>query len=307
VLGSTFVQAYAPRGYLAWEAAAVAMAQAGGQDFAPWGWVDLTLSDDAGNTATLQVMADVLAIGTAENHVRLPLRPGPAQSVCNVFGWMLPTPWLVYQIWRSATRKCTPHAMVPNLGAKLDQYAAHSNLVDQEVAQLAASSSPLPAGGGQRAAGSFAPALVAGAKKHVVVSNAYKPASVVIFGWYKPSPPAPDVFDQDHIQHPWDDPDRQPVQVLSNAHGDFYVDYSHGIQPVQGTCTVNGQTMRTDALYQDPKLCHLVSNEGPVRVVRYPATVPPATPRPPDQYTKPAPLPLIVSTTPDVGERIARR
>jgi hypothetical protein len=40
---------------------------------------------------------------------------------------------------------------------------------------------------------------------------------------------------------------------------------------------VNGQAMLTEALYQHPELSILVSNEGPVRVTRYPSNVAPAS------------------------------
>src|SRR5262249_19858043 len=89
-------------------------------------------------------------------------------------------------------------------------------------------------------------------------------------------PPAADGFDD---RRAMTTPDRQPIQPLSNVHSAGYVDYSHGIQLVAPTCTVDGQTTSTLDLYQHPTLSRLVSNEGPLRTPRYAgAVVPPQTP-----------------------------
>lgn len=258
--GKEFVDAYASKGYASWEAAALELAQKDG--LTPWPWVDLDLADGAGNTARLRVQTDVLAIGPTQDSVRLPLTPGGAQNILNLYGWLLPTSWLVFKMFEAATEKLTPIQFWPNLGADLKQYAAHSAKIDAQRANAAV----------QPGAG---PHLLSGIKKHVVVSNIYKPptkttpGTVVIFGWYWP-PPAPVVYDD---KKPWTDPSRQPIQVKSNAHGDFYVDYSHGIQAIGPQALVNGQVMDTVDLYQHPTLSALVSNEGPVRVPRYPAVV----------------------------------
>lgn len=251
--GSVFVSTYAGKGAAAWEAAALEIARQGG--LTPWPWVDLVLSDGA-NHAVVKVQSDVLSIGPGGDHVRLPLTPKKAQDILNLQGWLMPTPWLVYQMWRAAPIKLSPTPSAPNRGADLKQYAAHSQVVDKQIEQ----------------AGGRAGQLIAGAKKHVIVSNIVQPGKVLIFGWYRP---APDVFDD---KKPMTAPDRQPIQPKSNVHGDFYVDYSHGIQAVAPMAMVNGHPMPTVELYQHPQLSKLVSNEGPVRVPRYASSVTPPTP-----------------------------
>lgn len=253
MLGSEFVAAYAGRGLPAWEAAALSLAknQVASPSIVQWPWRDITLSDGV-NIANVKVMSDVLAIGTPQDFVRLPLTPIAAQAIFNVFGWFLPTPLLVFKIWQSAQLQLSPLAMVPNMGANLSQYAAHSAAITEQVKGRVVD----PATG---------PAL-AGIKKHVVISNIMQKGKVVIFGWYRPSPPFPNVFD-DH--QAMESMTRQPIQPKSNVHGDFYVDYSHGIQAVHPICQVNGQMASTAGLYQSPELSHLVSNEGPLRVTRY--------------------------------------
>lgn len=259
MLGSEFIQQFAQKGLVSWEAAALQLARA--DALTPWPWVELPLTDGQ-NSAVLRVQTDVLAIGTFEDHVRLPLTPGAGQSIFNLFGWLYPTPWIVYQMWRAAPLKMPPTPSVPNLGANLHQYMSHSQVIDQQLRDAGAAPND--------------PRLRGGIKKHIVVSNIAKPGKVLIFGWYRP-PPAPDVFDDGR---PMVTPDRQPIQPRSNVHGDFYADYAHGEQAIDGMSTVNGQPMPTADLYQHPTLSKLVSNEGPVRVPRYPSAVQPAASRP---------------------------
>ena len=328
--GSQFVADYAKKGLPAWEAAALELARQSG--LVPWPWVDLTLVD-GDDTAVLHVASDVLSVGTLEDHVRLPLTPGRAQDILNLSGALMPTPWLEYQIWRAASLKLAPTAMVPNRGADLNQYLAHSGLVDAQIANALA----VPTGDAHvdlarsierdarasRSADAWAVAndawmevgagtqnrLVSGIKKGVVVANFYKPGKVLLFGWYRP-PPAPDVFDDGR---PMGTLDRQPIQPKSNVHGDFYVDYSHGIRAIAPLATVNGQVMSTVDLYKHPTLSRLVSNEGPVKVPRYPSAVPVAQVpvasvpfRPVSSITRPAAIDEVprggAPTTPGITE-----
>lgn len=273
ITGSEFVSRYASKGLPAWEAAALAIARAEGAT--PWPWAPLRLAmADGAHTAVLQVRTDVLAIGPVGDAVRLPMLPNAAQGILNLSGNLLPTPWLVYQIWRQAAARLEPLAMVPNQGANLLQYQAHSNAIDAQL----------------RNAGYDGRGFVAGHKKAVVISNIAKPGKVLIFGFYRPSPPAPDVFDDGtSLENAANT--RQPIQPRSNVHGDFYVDYSHGIREVHPECLVDGARMRTIDLYQHPTLSVLVSNEtasgrlasvangpaAPLRVPRYPSSVKPPT------------------------------
>lgn len=273
IAGSEFVSRYAGKGLPAWEAAALAIARAEGTT--PWPWSPLTLQTaDGAHAAVLQVRTDVLSIGPIEDALRLPMLPNAAQGILNLSGNLLPTPWLTYQIWRQAAVRLEPIAMVPNLGANLLQYQAHSKAIDAQL----------------RSVNYAGKGIVSGHKKAVVISNIAKPGKVLIFGFYRPSPPAPDVFD-DGTSIDNGSNTRQPIQPRSNVHGDFYVDYSHGIHEVHPECVVDGARMRTIDLYQHPLLSALVSNEtasgrlsssangppAPLRVPRYPSSVKPPT------------------------------
>lgn len=257
--GSEFVSAYAKKGLPAWEAAMLALARQGA--LCPWPLYELVLKNAAGDQAVLTIDTDALAVGTLEDHVRMPLLPGTAQSILNLTGRLLPTPWIVYQQFRAAALKLEPVSYWPNKGADLVQYAAHSAAVDAQK-------------GNNRL-------YASGTGKNIVVSNVYlnesgKPrliqghTTVLIQGMYRP-PPSPEVFD-DHKK--LEAPDRQPIQPLSYAHADFYVDYSHVVQGVWPVAVVNGREMLTEDLYRHPTLSSLVSNEGPLRFLRYPSQVP---------------------------------
>ena len=257
--GSDFVRDYARKGPTAWEAAALELARQG--QLVPWPYVDVAVTDGT-NSAILKVASDVLSVGTLEDHVRLPLMPIMAQNILNLSGALLPTPLLEYRIWQQAPLKLHPTGQVPNRGGDLEQYTQHSRVIDAELAAF---------GGAQGR-------LVSGHKKAVLIANFYRPIKVLIGGWYRP-PPAPDVIDD---RRSMSAVDRQPVQPRSNVHGEGYVDYSHGIRAVGPVAIVNGQAMATEDLYRHPTLSRLVSDEGPLKIVRYPgARVPVAAIRPP--------------------------
>ncbi len=278
--GSEFLGAFAKKPFPAWEAAAVDLARKGGM--VDWGWTEVTVKK-GDLTGVLRVQRDVFAIGTPEDCIRLPLSPERAQEVANEQGWMLETCLTTYVTWRAADIKLTRQPMVPNKGADLTQIAEHSRLIDNQVA-------------GRQG-------LVAGHKKSVVVGNLYKPGKVLIFGWYKPEP---DVFDD---KTPLTNPERQPRQPYSNVHGSFYLDYSHGIRFVSGTMTVNGQELLLSDVMQHPQLCVLVSHEGPLRMIRYPASNKPKAstpvgPLPPMPAMKPSAVSYApyVPTTPSLAD-----
>ena len=60
------------------------------------------------------------------------------------------------------------------------------------------------------------------------------------------------------------------VQPLSTAHFIDYVDYSQVIRLVQQRCTVDGQDADLRDVLRDPALATLVSDEGPLAIVRIP-------------------------------------
>lgn len=274
--GAEFVRTYGRRSLAAWEAAVVELARE--EQLTPWAWAHLPLTNGT-DTVELEVMTDVLSIGPIGDHLRMPLTPGCAQDVCNLFGWLLPTPWLVYQTWRAAGTKVAFPRM-PNKPPTLDEYMIHSLRIDDEIAK---------AGG--------AKGIVSGQKKDVVVSNLFRPDKVVIFGAYQPE--GPDIYDDGRSM---DDPRRQPIQPHSNIHGSFFVDYSHGIRPIATTCLINGQRAPTEDVYRSKELARIVSIDGPIRTVRYPSRIEPRVRRPVHSSEHDAAVDVLTPDVPSAGE-----
>lgn len=269
--GSAFASTFPS--FAAWESSAVSL-EASGENI-PTTFVQVTLSHPDGRSAIIDVASDYFSVGEADDFLRLPLTPTTAQRVANLKGMLLPTPKLVYTIWQQSNVKLTPvsiAALKPaesNKGANMAQYLRHNAAIQAQLAGQAG--------------------LISGHKKDVVVGNIAKPGKVLIFGWYRPSP---DVFDD---RTAMENPKRQPTQPYSNVHGDFYVDYSHGIRFVSPLMTVEGKEMETEKVYTDSKFSGFISHEGPVRQPRYPAPFPNGT-KPPVASAPRAPGKLAVFT-----------
>ena len=272
--GSEFAAHYGPKGLPAWEAAALACVRAS-DSWIPWPMVPLTIQAK-NHTIILRVTSDVFTVGEPGDYLRLPLLPCAAQTIANHLGCLLPTPKIVYEMFKQASVKLepieAPHLPAPynvnlpaaplpppsGIGTAMNQWLLHSQAVDQAYA---------------RAGVTPGSALASGLKKDIIVGALMKPKVVVIYGWFHAdNRPYKEILpvtpEQQKIA--------QPLQPRSNVHGDFYVDYSHGVHLVDGTCTVDGVTMKTEDVYRSPDLCDLVSDEGPIRVPRYPSANDPA-------------------------------
>lgn len=247
---SEFFAANAGKALSAWESSAVKLAQSGReQNYVPLTYfpVDVTTRDGK-HTGQIFVANDYLALGspTDADYLRLPLTPISAQRIVDAHGAVLPTSKMVDDIWKASTIKLFPVPLVPNKGANLAQYQEHSRAIDDQLRALYPQIVSPITGTKQ---------LTSGQKKDVILSNIWKPGKVVIYGWHRP--------------------DGTRIQPKSNVHGDFYVDYSHGIRLVSPDMVVDGQPMKTTDVMQSKELSPLVSDEGPLKQVRYPGSVQP--------------------------------
>lgn len=241
--GSEFIAANTRKSLSQWETSAVALIESGVSSEPGWQLVPVqTVSRDGKHTGTFYVAADYFAIGTAEDYIRLPLTPIFAQRIANAKGMLLPTYKMVEDIWRSGL-KLTPQPLVPNRGANLAQYAEHSRLIDEQIRSLRTD---------------LRTRALAGGKKDVVISKIWKSGKVVIYGWFRP--------------------DGTHIQPLSNIHGDFYVDYSHGIRLVHPVMVVDGQNMNVEDVLKSPTYAGVLSDEGPLVRTRYPTPAGASTP-----------------------------
>jgi hypothetical protein len=184
------------------------------------------------------VLCDYLAVGSDDDFVRLPVTPRTAQRIAALADCILPTPKLVDAIYRQAPAKLPPRYIEggPTLSNRLD-YLTHNKDLEEQRAQR------------RLALGQ----LTAGDKKDIVITNRLvkKVGRVAIYGWQRE--------------------DGGVIQHLSTVHSKNYADYSHGVRLISGAMTVDGEERRVEAVLRDPDLCSLLSNEGPLEIVAYPA------------------------------------
>jgi len=142
---------------------------------------------------------------------------------------------MVDDIWREATSKMIPQPLTQSREDPLT-FLAHNRMIEKQIA------------------GQYLGELRAGDKKDVVITNrlSEKPGRVAIYGWHFPS--------------------GEPIQPLTTVHIDWYVDYSHGIRPVERTIKVDDTDMLYEDVLRNPKLHGLLSNEGVMPVSIYPPT-----------------------------------
>ncbi len=188
-----------------------------------------------------QVLPDYLAIGSDADYFYCPMTPVLAQKVARLMHCVLPTRKMSDQIYRSALVKMTPEPIPPSPAmVTVPVFLKHTDLVRQ---QRAATLADYPLG-----------ALVAGNKKDIVLSNKiYRDGKlrVVIYGWHQPG--------------------GKPIQPLYNGHTADWADYSHGVRLIADSVRVNGKKMGIRRLLRSPDLSVLLSDEGPLEFVGYPA------------------------------------
>jgi hypothetical protein len=205
------------------------------------GWmrnfVSITLNGN-GHELVVHVLPDYVTIGNDEDHLLIPMRPGTAQAIADATDCMLPTTKLVSLIWEHAT-KLQPRPWGPPFDKSMQttqRYVAHDAIVSANM----------------EAIGVVRGTLVAGHKKDVVITNRLltNPGKVAIFGWHQLN--------------------GKPIQPLSLVHSAVYVDYAHGIRLLSKACTLDGDDDALVRILQDPALCSIVSNEGPLRATTRP-------------------------------------
>jgi hypothetical protein len=201
--------------------------------------ITVTAADAEGrkHTAVYYVVPDYLAIGSDRDFARVPMNPHTAQAFCDAFGFVLPTPKMVDDIWREAVSKIIPQPLTQSRDDP-QTFLAHSRMIDDQIT------------------GQYLGELRAGQKKDVVITNRLdeRPKRVAIYGWHFPS--------------------GQPIQPLTIVHVDWYVDYSHGIRLVSGAIKVDGTEMPYQLVLRDPKLDGLLSDEGVISNSSYPSEDP---------------------------------
>ena len=188
-------------------------------------------SDGRPLTAILCVMPDYLAVGSDADYLRIPMGLAAATRVATALGFVLPTPRMVDAIYQASDVHLRPQPLQAGPQMRSTAYFRRHN------ADIAAQARRLgvPAG-----------LLLAGHKKDVVLSNRMDshPGRIAIYGWHEPN--------------------GEPIQPLSTAHGQEYLDYSHGIRLVSDVMLLNGQVTSVHQVLANARLAPVLSAEGPV-------------------------------------------
>lgn len=190
-----------------------------------------------------EVMPDYLAIGSDEDFCRIPMTPGTAQRLADLFGASLLTSKLSDHIWKNSSIKLVPFNYVPvgNANEFVPKFVDHNMQIEKQLAE----------------AGGHHGQLVAGIKKDVILSSriAERPDRVVIYGWHKP--------------------DSNPIQPVYSGHIWWYVDYSHGIRFINNQVILDGKPVLFNDILKDPVLFRIFSNEeAPMVQPYYPISLP---------------------------------
>lgn len=186
------------------------------------------------------VMPDYLCVGEDEDFVRVPLNPLSAQAVADEFSCTLPTKKIVDLIWQYATVKLEPNPIPPD--AKMSttkRFVEHNRKIEKSRSENALG------------------LLTAGHKKDVVTTNRLLDQfgrilrKVAIYGWQWLT--------------------GKVIQDLNpTSHDDLYADYSHGIRLVALECELDGELANVREILSDPVLWTLLSDEGPMKFLKYP-------------------------------------
>ena len=193
-----------------------------------------TAADAGGkpHKVVLSVLPDYLAVGADDDFLRIPMTPQTAQAIADKLGCLLTTRKMTDEIYQAAKVKLKPQPMTQAREA-VASFLEHQRMIEEQRKGK-------PAG-----------ELTAGHKKDVVITNRLKekPGKVAIYGWHQP--------------------DGKAIQPLTTVHGDFYVDYSHGIRLVRETMQIDGKERKVADILKDPALAPLLSDEGVIAEPRY--------------------------------------
>lgn len=178
------------------------------------------------------VLPDYVAIGTNDDFVRMPMGPLAAQRIADALDCTLPTPFLVDRIAEASEGHVDIFPFRP-LGNRNSQPIVFQDSNNAINAQF-------------KAYGYEFGQFISGLKKDIVMT--YKimtlteyERNVAIYGWHHP--------------------DGRAQQPLFVRHGNFYVDYSHGVRLIYNKVKIDGVEYNIREILQSPELYRLLSDE----------------------------------------------
>jgi N-acetyl-anhydromuramyl-L-alanine amidase AmpD len=219
--------------------------------FLPIEWQAVEVSR-MGHRGKFWIARDALMVGEPGDAVRVNVSPRTAQEVCDMLGASLPTTFILDEVVRQCGVTVEPRIQPPDTATRTmkglspymdDTWAMVKHSDDVEKA-LAAATQP--------------PRIISNVGKHWVLSNRISSSvgKAANYGWYTRSAP----YRSASGFKMW--------QTLGTQHNDQHVDYSQCLQPVSLTMEADGTEMRLPEVAAHQDLWCLVSDEGPLKVLR---------------------------------------
>ena len=193
------------------------------------------------HVGTLYVATDALAIGDAEDQLRVTVSHTSAQRIADVLGAQLPTPHISDLAFSQAEVVLPPCIQAWDSRSRdTSRMVRHHN----EVESLRAGR----------------PGLVRCVGKDWVLTNklAGRPERSASYGWHSPRAP----YQITRSLRAWQD--------VITRHDRHYVDYAQVLCLVRRTMVVDGVERELDDVLRSPDLWGLVSREGPLLFTRHP-------------------------------------
>jgi hypothetical protein len=188
-----------------------------------------------GHQLTYWVTPDYLSLGNDQDFVLLPLSWTSVKKLAQAWGFVLPTPKMVDQIFKQADRVIWPRALPPTREmVDMPYVIRHSQWIQAEEALQWEKD-----------------LLYAGHKKDIVMSSQLlkRKDKIAIYGW------------QNIVAG-------ENIQPLCLWHGKNYVDYSHGVRMVARQMLLDGRLISMQDVLDNPETADLLSNEGAFSIDR---------------------------------------
>ncbi len=178
------------------------------------------------------VLPDYVAIGTNDDYVRMPMGPLAAQRIADALDCTLPTTYLVDRIAEASEGHIDIFPFRP-LGSRNCQPIVFQDSNNAINALF-------------KAHGYHFGQLISGLKKDIVIT--YKIMTLTD-------------YDRNVAIYGWHHPDGRAQQPLFVRHGNFYVDYSHGVRLIYNKVKIDGVEYDIREVLQSPELYRLLSDE----------------------------------------------
>jgi hypothetical protein len=204
-------------------------------------FVPITFTDGT-QTLTLHVTPDYLCIGTDQDFLRMPMKPGTAQPIADTFDCMLPTSKMVDAIFAQAKVNLEMIAL-PNNYYDVAQFKEHNDKIEAA----------------RKAAGHTLGELIDNLKKDLIISkHLAKPENrkwLHFHGWHW-GKSAGKAKAGKLVQ--------EYTGAASSPHDINWVDYSHGVRLVKNdVLSSTGGPQRMKDVLQDKAAAKLLSLDGP--------------------------------------------